>query len=143
MRHDFDLLSGPAVARYQIIRSHAVLASPVALTRAGFIHEWLRMADADAARWSEPEAVAMRKSLVASIVEHGFEWERIANCGGSPPVWKIAVRPDDSKTVEVFRISGSRATELRMLAVADTVTQSCVPEDRSKSLSGVGAELPW
>jgi hypothetical protein len=101
------------------------------------------MADADAARWGEPDAVAMRKSEVPSTVAHGFEWERIARCDGSPPVWEIAIRPYDSKTLEVLRISGSRATELRMLGVAKTVTQSCAPEDISHDLSGVGAELPW
>jgi hypothetical protein len=140
---DDAMLSGPAVASYKIVSGHAVLASPVALTRAGFIHEWLLMADADAARWGEPEAMAMHPSAVSSIVKHGFEWERIAQCGGSPPVWEIAVRPHDSKTVEVFRIGGVRAAGLRMLAVADTVTLSCDPEDISKSLRGVSAELPW
>lgn len=140
---DAVLLSGASVARYQIIKGRAVLESPLALTRAGFIHEWLELAEADAARWGEPEAVAMRASAVSSIVGHGFEWERIARCGGSPPVWEIAIRPYDSKTVEVFRIGGTRATELRMLAVTDRVTRSCVPEDISKGLTGAAAELPW
>jgi hypothetical protein len=140
---DGDLLSGPAIARYQIISDRAVLTSPVALTRAGFIHEWLRMAGTDAARWGEPEANAMRKSAASSIVTHGFQWARIVQCNGSPPVWEIAVRPNESEKLEVFRISGSRATELRMLAVSDKVTQSCAPKDASPDLSGVAAELPW
>lgn len=140
---DGDLLSGPAVARYRIVGSQAVLASPVALTRAGFIHEWLLMPEAEAAKWSEPEAVAMRSSVAAPIEAHGFEWARIGRCGGSPPVWEIGLRPQESKVLHVFRISGSRATELRMLAVSDTATLSCVAEDISKGLMSVAAELPW
>jgi hypothetical protein len=59
-------------------------------------------------------------------------WPGRGQCGGSPPFWEVAIRPHDSKTIEVFRIGGTRATELRMLAVTDGVTQSCVPEDISK-----------
>ncbi len=139
---DGDLLSGPAVARYRIVGDRAVLVAPVALTRAGFIHEWLGMSDAEAARWSEPNALASRRSA-SSILAHGFQWERIGTCGGSPSVWEVAVQPNDSRVLQVFRIAGSKATELRMLSVSDTVTQSCISKDVSKGLTDVAAELPW
>jgi hypothetical protein len=139
---DGYLLSGPSVARYRIIANRAVLEAPVALTRAGFIHEWLKMSETDAARWSEPEAFAARSAASADLA-HGFEWERIARCDDSPSVWEIAVRPNESKVLQVFRIAGSRATQLRMLAVTHDVISSCLPDDLSKGLAGVAAELPW
>jgi hypothetical protein len=139
---DGDLLSGPAVARYRIVGDRAVPALPVALTRAGFLHEWMEMSDSEAAGLSEPEALAVRRS-VASILRNGFQWQRIGACGGSPPVWEIAFRPHDSQILQVLRIAGSRASELRMLAVSNTVTQSCLARDLSQGLTDVAAELPW
>jgi hypothetical protein len=130
------------VARYRVVGDAAVLELPVALTRAGFIHEWLGMSDADARRWSDPQAASAR-SGASTALSHGFEWKRVSRCGGSPPVWEVAVRPHDSKTMQVFRIAGSRATDLRMSAVSNTVTESCVADDLSKGLEGVAAELPW
>jgi len=137
---DGELLVGPSIARYQVVGGRAVLESPVALTRAGFIHEWLGMSLGDATRWSEPQAVAAR-SVVVSALSHGFQWQRIARCGGVPSVWEIAVRPNGSTTLQVFRIAGASASELRMLAVVNTVTESCVPDDLS-GLAEVAPELP-
>jgi len=99
------------------------------------------MSDAEAARWGEPEAVEMRKTADRGIGL--FEWARIARCGGSPPVWEIGVRPVQAKKLWVFRIGGSRATELRMLSVTGKTTRSCVPVNINGNLESVGAELPW
>jgi hypothetical protein len=139
---DGDLLSGPAIARYQIVAGRVVHVSPVALTRAGFIYEWLRMTDAEAVRWSEPAATGARNSVAAVLAKDAFDWQRIAQCGGSSPIWEIAIRPDKVKTLIVFRMSGERASELRMLAIGDTTSPSCKPEDISKSLSRIAAKLP-
>ena len=116
--------------------------TPVALTRAGFLYEWLHLPDSDAARWAEPKAVSARSRAYA-VREKPFDWVRLARCGASPEVWEIAVRPHEAKTLVVFRVSGSRATELRMLSISDRVTPSCVPEDPGVALTSVGAELPW
>ena len=140
---DDAMLHTASVARYRIAGDLAVREAPVALTRAGFIEEWLGMTDSDAARWGEPEAVASREALVAAVAESFFEWERIARCGGSPQVWEVAVRINASKKLYVFRIGGTRATDLRMLAITGNPAPSCVPEDIAKSLDSVGAELPW
>ena len=139
---DTDLISGPSVARYRVSGDAAILESPVALTRAGFIHEWLGMSEADAKRWSDPKA-ASAKSGAAATLSHGFEWETVARCSGSPPVWEVALRPADAKTLQVFRIAGARATEFRMLAATNTVTDSCVADDLSTGLASIAAELPW
>jgi len=139
---DLALTSTPAIVRYRVVRDQVIRQAPVALTRAGFIHEWLGMAGSDARRWSAPEAFARHEALASAMEGHVFEWEHIARCGGDPPVWEVAVRLDDRK-LYVFRMSGSRATDLRMLAVVDNWTQSCPAEDIRSSLASVGSELPW
>jgi hypothetical protein len=140
---DSQLLAGPSVARYRILGGHAVRESPIALTRAGFIHEWLTMTDADAVRWAESNAVEKRGTISAEINKYGFEWTHIAQCGGSPPLWEVGVSVYDLKTPYVFQILGSRATALRMIGVANTVTQSCTTEDIGRGLESVMLELPW
>ncbi len=140
---DSELMHGPAVATYRVVGDRAVRDAPVALTRAGFIHEWLGMDDAEAAQWGNAEAVAMRKRVASVVKKHGFEFERIARCDGSDPIWEVAVHVEDIDRSYVFRIGGSRATELRMLGIAGRLTPSCVAEDSGKTLASVGTELPW
>ena len=140
---DVDLASGPAIARYRVVGDRAVRERPVALTRAGFIHEWLEMDDAEAAQWSEPAAMQVHQAVVRAFEHRVFEWAHVGTCAGSPPVWEVAVQMDQLKKVHVFRISGSRATELRMLSVTDQWTRSCAVVDIRKDLQSVGAELAW
>jgi hypothetical protein len=139
---DAEMMSTPAIARYRVAENRAVREPPMALTRAGFIEEWLAMDDSEAARWSEPEALRVHRALAPAFQHDSFKWEHIGRCAGSPPVWEIGVRLDKSKKLYVFRIRGSRATELRMLAVTDRWTQSCatVPLE---SLGTLAKELPW
>jgi hypothetical protein len=140
---DISLGRTSAIARYRIAGDRAVREVPVALTRAGFIHEWLTMSDDEAVRWSEPAAVKLRKAVAAAAEKRGFEFARVARCGGSPAVWEIGVRLNKPEKLYVFRISGSRATELRMLAVTEKPGRSCIAEDIEKDLTRVGSELPW
>jgi hypothetical protein len=58
-------------------------------------------------------------------------------------VWEIAVELSDSGKTNVFRIAGSRATELRMLSVADKRSSSCAEVEGPDGISGIGAKLPW
>ena len=140
---DMDLLSASAIARYRVTGDEVTREAPVALTRAGFIREWLAMRQTDAARWAERQALAMRGTLAQELHGNLLEWVRVANCGGSPPVWGVAATIGKSNRPRVFRIRGNRATELRMLSIGDKVTESCPAEDIRKSLASVGAELPW
>jgi hypothetical protein len=138
-----ELMSGPSVARYRVMGDRAIRETPLALTRAGFIREWLRLSYADALRWGEPEAVKMRDGIVSASEKRGFELARVARCGGSPPIWEVAVRIGDLKKSYVFRISGARATELRMLSIAASSTRSCIEAPSEQSGAIIGAELPW
>jgi hypothetical protein len=140
---DPGLISTPAIARYRIVGGRAVRETPIALTRAGFIHEWLSLPDAGAVRWGEPEAAALRKAVAAALENHVFRFAQIGRCGGTPPVWEVAVRSGESPKLYVFRIGGSRAAGLRMLAITGNLTRSCIPENTASSLESVGTELPW
>jgi hypothetical protein len=131
------------MARYRFVEGHAVREAPIALTRAGFIQEWLTTTDADPKRWGESQAVEMRANLAPVIQKHGFEWSNIGRCGGFPPVWEVALRVQDLEKLYVFRISGARATELRMISIGDSLTPSCIQDDVTENLKGVSAELPW
>jgi hypothetical protein len=138
-----DLLSAPAILRYRVTAHLAVREGPVALTRAGFLQEWLNMDDAEAARWSESDADGKHAALAAAFAHDTFSWERIARCDGSPQVWEVGVRLAEGKTRYVFLMTGSRAGELRMRAIGEVPRESCAPLDVRKNLSGLGAELPW
>jgi hypothetical protein len=140
---DSQLQSAPAVLRYRITAGQAVREGPLALTRAGFLQEWLKMESGDADRWSEPPAADVQKSVSGAFARHAFTWDRIARCGDTPQVWELAVRLEETNALYVFRVSGSRASELRMLSVGDRPTDSCQPAGLGKNLQAVGAELPW
>jgi hypothetical protein len=140
---DAEMMSTPAIARYRVAENRAVREPPMALTRAGFIEEWLAMEDSEAARWSEPEALRVHQAVAAAFHHDVFKWEHIGRCAGSPPVWEIGVRLDKSKKLYVFRIHASRATDLRMLAVTDHWTSSCADFPLASILQTLGTELPW
>ena len=138
---DSQLLSAPALRRYHISRNGALQREPFALNRAGFMREWLDGSDSDVAPWSEAAAMAGRKAAVSALKNNAFEWVRIANCGGTPELWELAIQPYQSRATIVFRIGGSRATELRMVEVTGHWTESCTAIDIHGDLSAIGAEL--
>ncbi len=140
---DSEAMAPPAIARYRVAENRAIREPPAALTRAGFIREWLDMDDSEAAHWSEPDALRGHQAVASAFQHHGFDWAHIGRCAAPPPVWEIGVRLDKSKKLYVFRIRASRATELRMLAVTDHWTSSCAEFPLSSMLKTLGTELPW
>jgi hypothetical protein len=136
-------MSVPAILRYRVTGDLAVREGPIALTRAGFLQEWLNMDDAEAARWSEPDAAGKHAAVSVAFAHDTFSWDRIARCDGSPQVWEIGVRLVEAKARYIFLMIGSRAGELRMRSIGDGPSESCAPLDVRKNLSGLGAELPW
>jgi hypothetical protein len=101
------------------------------------------MADADPKLWGEPQALENRTEVAAEVEKHGFEWANIAQCGGTPPLWEVALRTRESEKLYVFRISGARATELRMLNIRKDLTPSCAQQDLKTNVQSLGTELPW
>jgi hypothetical protein len=140
---DADLLETPSIARYRIANGRAIHVSPIALTRAGFIQEWLTLDDIDPADYAAPEAVAARAKTARDLRNQSLEWQSVTRCPGTPPIWEIAVQTDKPPRTVVFRIAGERATQLRMISIGNRTTPSCARIDISKNLGSVGSELPW
>lgn len=132
-----DLLATPTIARYRVDGDRAIRLGPIALTRAGFIQEWLTMTDANPSDWADPQAVQQRPAVAAEL-NGFFEWGRIANCGAG--VWDIAVTMTETHTQHVFKIRGNRATGLRMLSISDAPDESCHIED---DITAVSEVLLW
>jgi len=100
-------ISLPTEAHYSVEGNRVILQSPIALTRAGFIHEWLTMSNADAARWSATAALTSRQALASEFKQQGIEFGTVAQCGVAPLVWEVEVKFGDSKQPVVFRIGGA------------------------------------
>jgi hypothetical protein len=130
-----------AIAQYRIQNGHAVRQAPIALSYGGFIHEWLSMDDAEAARWSTPEAAATHHDMATRF--NRFEWDHAASCLGPPAAREIVVRNDESKATGVFLIAGATAAEMRMQSVSDQRTPGCREIEISPdSLGSIIAEPP-
>ncbi|WP_321477716.1 hypothetical protein [uncultured Paludibaculum sp.] len=115
----------PAIRRYRVQGGRALREAPLALSFGGFIDEWLRADDAEAARWSSREAALQHRDLAARYRKGTIGWERVAACPGSPSSREIAVRWSESQKRTVFRIGGASAAEMRMLSISDKPFPSC------------------
>ncbi|MBL8212566.1 MAG: hypothetical protein JNK87_17760, partial [Bryobacterales bacterium] len=105
---DGDILSTEIVANYRVTGDTVTREPPIAMTRAGFLAEWLR---------KNPEALPG--------FEKGIEWGVVSECGGSPASWEIEVRSRETAARQFFRIAGERASQLRMAAVNDSKDTAC------------------
>lgn len=133
-----QVFATPTINRYEVLGMEATRVPPIALTRAGFIEEWLEMPDAEAARWSTPEA-ARRHHLLANE-QNVYDTVLLATCPASPTSTEIALESSPLKKLFVFQIAGGHASNLKMLAVSTHRTPGCRP---LSSLEALNAELPW
>jgi hypothetical protein len=92
------------------------------------------MDDAEAARWSSPQAGAHHHDLAARFAVKFFKWQRVANCGASR---EITIQQQESKQVAVFRISGSSPETMRMESVLHEPSPSCREIDMRKDLTSI------
>ena len=115
--------------------------APVALTRGGFVREWLDMDDGEAARWSAAEAARAHKKAVESLGHKALKWAKAFRCRGS--VWEIGVGNDDEKQVLFFRMESAHASRLRMLSVSDQPSPACESVDLIHDLKSIVEPLPW
>jgi len=139
---DLDALTRAGIARYRVQDGHAIREAPIATSFGGLINEWLEMDDAEAARWSTPEAATHHRDLAARTRKQLLQWEHVAACPGSPPAREISIQWNESKQTTVFLISASSAAEMRMLSVSDKRSPSCREIDVSAGLSSIVAEPP-
>ncbi|HLK68990.1 MAG TPA: hypothetical protein VKU19_36410 [Bryobacteraceae bacterium] len=129
----------PAINRYRVRDGRAVREAPLARSYGGFIDEWLKADNIEAARWSSPEAALQHRDLAAKYQKEMIRWEHVSACPGTPPAREISVRWEDSKQTTVFLIGGDSAAEMRMLSISDKRLPSCreiaIGRDRSSIMA--------
>ena len=82
---DGDLMETASIARYRIANGRALHEAPIALTRAGFIHEWLTLEDVNPSDYATAEAVAVRALASRAFDDGLFHWQSVGRCPGVPP----------------------------------------------------------
>jgi hypothetical protein len=131
-----------AVARYRVLGRSLTRLAPIAPSFGGFLSEWLDLSDADASRWSSPEAGAQHAKVAAQFKSQIFAFQAVAACPGPPPSREIVVQLDKPARTVAFLISGSSAEEMRMVSVLDDRPPGCKQIDISMGLSSILSQPP-
>jgi hypothetical protein len=140
---DSDLLWTPMIARFRVLEKQAIREQPFALTIAGFIHEWIT-ATGELGRPDTAGMAELRTAASQAIARHGFEWKTVARCSDSSAPWEVGIKVRDTERSYFFRVSGSHASDLRMLSISEKPVGSCIHENSpEKGLEFLATELPW
>jgi hypothetical protein len=111
--------------RYLVQGSHALRLAPLGLSLYEFIWEWLRLDDADAARFSTPAAAAQHHEVM-TVGDVGAGALTETDCPGAP----VREFRGDWITTErfaYFRVSGTTPDTYRMESISDkTICDSVV-----------------
>lgn len=137
-----DLMSTQGIAKYELVGTRLTRISPLALTRAGFIQEWLGLSTSEAARWSSPAAIQKHAQLSTRYRDKYYTWKSASQCPDDTGVWEIAIQLDHSKTEDVFRMRADHAQDLRMISVSSTRSPSCQPNRIDQDLTSVDSPIP-
>lgn len=103
--------------RYLVRGSHALRVPPLGLSQYEFIWEWLRLDDADAARFSTPEAAAQHHGVM-TVGDVGAGALSETHCPGAP----VREFRGDWITTErfaYFRVSGATPDTYRIESIGD------------------------
>ncbi len=137
---DGELMSRKAIARYSISGEQVRREPPIALSRIGFIDEWLMMDDREAVRWSTPNAAKRHRDLSAWVANKPFEYWKTWLCSGSPSRWEVVINPlKDPTERRVFLLAEAGANKMKMLKVSKESLSGC----REMGLPGLAADLGW
>lgn len=123
MHSDFDVR--PGILRYRIRDGRPIREAPIGVSYGAFIDEWLDMDDAEAARWSSPDALKFHHGLAERVRDDVFFWKAAADCPTLAPTREIEVGFDDGEDHIVFLMSVGSAEELRLLKVSDHLDEAC------------------
>jgi hypothetical protein len=146
-RYSFVMRNGDtarAVLRYSVSPAAVTRIGPIAITRTGFIDQWIMLEPADAAQWSTPEALKGHRAVNGFLRLHQndtyISFDKISRCEASPPTWQIEASSGFNAPTEhwVFVLSESAAEHLRMLNVEKEPHPGCVEYD----LEALIEELP-
>jgi hypothetical protein len=130
------------IARYRVQNGRAVREAPFAVQRSGLVDEWVKLATEAVRPWSGMGAVRMHSSVVAGMEGKSFAWQTVASCPGTAKTIEIGVRTESDNRF-VFRLSGTTATNLRMVSVTDTPSTTCIPMESEAAFATLFRVLPW
>lgn len=119
------LLVRHGVWHFRIEDGRAIREAPIATSYGGFLDEWLKMDDAEAARWSSPQAAGRHNELAERFKTQFFDWVAASDCGDFPPIHEIEIQSDQTDETAVFVIGGSTIESMKMLAISDHLTPTC------------------
>jgi hypothetical protein len=119
-----DVMGRKAIARFSRTGSGLERDAPIALSRTGFIDEWLMMDDAEAAHWSTPEATQHHPQL-SGWAANGFSFEQIALCPGKPQTWQIQIHFDKPVEQRTITLNEAGPYGMRVLNVSREPRANC------------------
>jgi len=129
---DGAYMARPAIARYLVSGNAATRIAPIALSRMGFVDEWLRLAPGEAAKYASPNALAARAGANALFEKNYFSFDVIRDCGNS--TWEVALSPPmDYKEASphfYVLVSGTTASKLRVVRADRQPQTGCVAASR-------------
>ena len=146
-RYWFRMRNGdyaPAVRRYRISAGGTTRIAPIAITRAGFIDQWISMTADEAAPWSTAEALQGHRAVKDFLRIHNnddyISFDKISLCKDAPTTWQIEASSGFNAPTEhwVFMLSESDAEQLRMFSVEKEPRSGCVEYE----LEALIEELP-
>jgi hypothetical protein len=125
------------ILRYRVEGRRAVREAPIAGSYGGFISEWLEMEDVEAVPWASAAANLRHREMAALLRAGLFEYDGAADCEGTPRTREVAVRWSKTGRVTAFRLSGARATEMRLESVSDSISAGCRKIDIQRDIKSV------
>jgi len=124
-----EVMVRKAIARFSRAGGGLERNAPIALSRAGFVDEWLGMDDREAARWSTLKA-AQHHSQLSGWAAHGFALEQIALCPGKPQTWQIPIHFDKPGEQRTITLNDANPYGMRVLNVSSEPGANCRPAAR-------------
>jgi hypothetical protein len=119
----------PAILRYQVSSNSVTRIPPLAVTRSGFIDQWIKLSATEAAQWSAPAALEGHRQVNEFLKLHANDdhvyFNKISRCEST---WQIEAASAFNAPTEnwVFLLSESGAANMRMLSVEKEPRPNCV-----------------
>jgi hypothetical protein len=125
----------PAILRYSVSGTAVTRIAPLAITRSGFLDEWISLDPRDVAQWSAPESLKGHHPIKEFLKQHENDdhiyFNKISLCSNSPRTWQISASSGFNAPTATwyFLLTESGAANMRMLGVKDNPNPECVEHD--------------
>jgi hypothetical protein len=126
---DDAFMARSAIARYLVANGTANHLAPIAVSRIGFIDEWLKLKDDEVAKWSTPAAAGLHSLANESFKGTAMHIGSVAKCPGPLRTWQVEISPwsDKAGTTKkwFFLMSEAGASRMRMLKILGEAQPGC------------------